>query len=147
MMHNRSGFTLIELLIVVVIIGILAAIAIPQFGATRERAYVASMQADLSHLKAFMELYLGDNTAQPYTYEGAAGDPSGPPLNVRISPGLTITVVTGAPPDGEPFYTAIADHAATDRGCAFDSRIGWILCMDDGGGAAALAALQAGPGV
>jgi prepilin-type N-terminal cleavage/methylation domain-containing protein len=146
-MKNRNGFTLIELLIVVVIIGILAAIAIPRFGATRDRAHVASMQADLSHLKTYMEMLLGDNTAQPFTYEGAAGDPSEPPVNLPVSPGLTITVVTGNPADGQPFYMAIADHVATDRGCAFDSRIGRIECADDGGGAAALAALQAGQGV
>ena len=48
MLSNKKGFTLIELLIVVVIIGILAAIAIPKFANTKEKAYVASMKADLA---------------------------------------------------------------------------------------------------
>jgi prepilin-type N-terminal cleavage/methylation domain-containing protein len=47
MLTNKKGFTLIELLIVVVIIGILAAIAIPKFANTKEKAYVTAMKSDL----------------------------------------------------------------------------------------------------
>src|SRR5438874_7230109 len=49
---NRTGFTLIELLIVVVIIGLLAAIAIPKFANTKEKAYIASMKSDLRYLSS-----------------------------------------------------------------------------------------------
>ena len=58
--NPRAGFTLIELLIVVVIIGILAAIAIPKFGATRERANEAALKSDLRNLLTAQETYFGD---------------------------------------------------------------------------------------
>jgi prepilin-type N-terminal cleavage/methylation domain-containing protein len=58
---NRKGFTLIELLIVVVIIGILAAIAIPKFANTKEKAVVASMKSDLRNLVTAQEGFFSDN--------------------------------------------------------------------------------------
>ena len=70
-MSNRKGFTLIELLIVVVIIGILAAIAIPKFANTKEKAVVASMKSDLRNLVTAQEAFFSDN--QDYaagTYKG-----------------------------------------------------------------------------
>ena len=61
---HENGFTLIELLIVVVIIGILASIAIPKFGAVRERAYLAAVRADLRNVANLEDVYYNDN----YTY-------------------------------------------------------------------------------
>src|SRR5213080_4936753 len=58
---NRKGFTLIELLIVVVIIGILAAIAIPKFANTKEKAYIASMKSDLRNMVTAEEAYFADS--------------------------------------------------------------------------------------
>src|SRR5438552_13291209 len=58
---NRKGFTLIELLIVVVIIGILAAIAIPKFANTKGKAYIASMKSDLRNLVTAEEAYFADS--------------------------------------------------------------------------------------
>src|SRR5215212_65213 len=60
-MSNRKGFTLIELLIVVVIIGILAAIAIPKFANTKEKAVVAGMKSDLRNLVTAQEGFFSDN--------------------------------------------------------------------------------------
>jgi len=62
---NQKGFTLIELLIVVAIIGILAAIAIPQFAAYRQKAYNSAANADLKNLKTGMEAYMADNQEYP----------------------------------------------------------------------------------
>jgi prepilin-type N-terminal cleavage/methylation domain-containing protein len=60
MHRNRKGFTLIELLIVVVIIGILAAIAIPKFASTKEKAYVTAMRSDLRNMMTAQESYFSD---------------------------------------------------------------------------------------
>jgi type IV pilus assembly protein PilA len=58
---TRKGFTLIELLIVVVIIGILAAIAIPKFANTKGKAYVTAMKSDLRNLVSSQESFFSDS--------------------------------------------------------------------------------------
>jgi prepilin-type N-terminal cleavage/methylation domain-containing protein len=73
---NRTGFTLIELLIVVVIIGLLAAIAIPKFANTKEKAYIASMKADLRNLVTAEEAYFADSLA--YTDQLDCNNPAAP---------------------------------------------------------------------
>jgi type IV pilus assembly protein PilA len=57
MVRNTKGFTLVELLVVTVVIGVLASIAIPSFGSTKEKAYVASMKSDLRNLATAQEVY------------------------------------------------------------------------------------------
>lgn len=54
-LRSNKGFTLIELLIVVAIIGILAAIAIPQFSAYRVKAFNSAAESDLRNLKTALE--------------------------------------------------------------------------------------------
>jgi len=58
--HRKEGFTLIELMIVIAIIGILAAIAIPQFSAYRTRSYNSAAQSDLRNLATAQEAYFVD---------------------------------------------------------------------------------------
>lgn len=85
--RSRLGFTLIELLIVVVIIGILVAIAIPKFGSTKEQAYVAHMKTDLRNLATAQEAYVGDNGTY---YLGALPSAA---LVYNPSVGTVITIV------------------------------------------------------
>ena len=59
--HNQSGFTLIELLVVVAIIGILAAIAIPQFAAYRAKGFDARAESDCRNAATAEEAYFVDN--------------------------------------------------------------------------------------
>lgn len=62
---NEKGFTLIELLIVVAIIGILAAIAIPQFAAYRRKAFDSAAQSDLKTMRTVLEGFYTDEFYYP----------------------------------------------------------------------------------
>ncbi|CAN5792976.1 hypothetical protein BH23GEM10_BH23GEM10_13700 [soil metagenome] len=102
-MNRRNGFTLIELLIVIVIIGILAAIAIPKFGATRERAHVRAMISDLRNLSTQQELYFMTPTSD-YTYATslAALD------DFSSTQGVTVQIIEAS----KQGWLATASHAA-----------------------------------
>jgi prepilin-type N-terminal cleavage/methylation domain-containing protein len=116
--ERRAGFTLIELLIVVVIIGLLAAIAVPKFGATKDKASIASIKSDLRNVMSSQEAYYVDYltytaslpstifqatqgntvviTADPKTFTATA-------TNSSITAGInqcTVTVGAGLPTDG-----------------------------------------------
>jgi prepilin-type N-terminal cleavage/methylation domain-containing protein len=97
MSQGRRGFTLIELLIVVVIIGILAAVAVPKFTATKGRAYAASLKGDLRNLASAQEAYFFLHAA--YSTDTAA-------LNFKTTNGVQLTIV-GATAGG---WAAIATH-------------------------------------
>ena len=105
-MSKKSGFTLIELLIVVVIIGILAAIAIPKFSATREKAYFAAMKSDLKNLASQQEIYYSDT----YSYSTSAAN-----LSFVNSDGVNVTLVAG----NATGWSATATHSAlaVTEGC------------------------------
>jgi prepilin-type N-terminal cleavage/methylation domain-containing protein len=108
MSSNRKGFTLIELLIVVVIIGILAAIAIPKFANTKEKAYVASMKSDLRNLVTAQEAYFSDNNSTYAASTTAMG------TNYKSSSGVTVTINSNTATG----WTASATHASTTKTCA-----------------------------
>jgi len=122
---NKKGFTLIELLIVVVIIGILAAIAIPRFGQTRERAFISAMQSDLRGVLNAQELYFQapSTTGQPnYAYVNTgtiatAAEAATAGLGA-FSPSPTVTVTLSANGAASNGYVAVASHASTNTQCA-----------------------------
>jgi type IV pilus assembly protein PilA len=89
MRSHQKGFTLIELLIVVVIIGILAAIAIPKFANTKAKAVVSAMRSDLRNLASVQETYWTNNQ----TYYGGA-IPDLPVFQFQPTSGVTVTVVS-----------------------------------------------------
>jgi prepilin-type N-terminal cleavage/methylation domain-containing protein len=91
-MKQKNGFTLIELLIVVVIIGILAAIAIPKFANTKEKAVVTAMRSDLRNLAGVQETYWSTNSDY---YGGVI--PNLAAFQFQPSQGVAITVVSATP--------------------------------------------------
>ena len=105
--RSTSGFTLIELLIVVVIIGILVAIAIPKFSNSKERAIISQMRSDLRNMVTAQESYLAD--AATY-YNGpipGAAMAYGPSQNVTV----TLSGVTNTG------WAATATSTSTSRSC------------------------------
>ena len=96
---GQRGFTLIELLIVVVIIGILAAIAIPKFTSVREKAFRSAMMSDLKNLASSQEVY--HNSEYSYASTTTAAQ-------ATASDGVTM-VVNEASGTG---WAATAAHAA-----------------------------------
>jgi prepilin-type N-terminal cleavage/methylation domain-containing protein len=105
---RNEGFTLIELLIVVVIIGILAALAIPKFASTKGAAYLSLMKGDLRNLATAQEAYSGDNG----TYYGGAVPAPG--LVYNPSTGVTINIVVAT----QSGWSATATNPLTPRTCA-----------------------------
>ena len=63
--HGQAGFTLLELLIVIAILGVLAAILIPNFIRSRSAAQLAAAQLDLRNIGAALDMYYNENQAYP----------------------------------------------------------------------------------
>jgi prepilin-type N-terminal cleavage/methylation domain-containing protein len=106
--RDNKGFTLIELLIVVVIIGILAAIGITNFGNSKERAMVAAMKTDLRNLVSAEEAYYSNGQ----TYYGGAVPNAAMPFDPSNNVTITLSSVTASG------WAASASHTYTTKTCA-----------------------------
>ena len=112
-MRNEKGFTLIELLVVVAIIGILAAIAIPQFSEYRKQGFNARASSDLRNLATAEEAYFAANAVYKSTTTGLTG--------FKQSPGVTVTIGVSS-----NSFTASASSAAGDKTFNWDSSNGGL---------------------
>lgn len=113
-LKNEKGFTLIELLIVIAIIGILAAIAIPQFSAYKTRAYDSDAKANLHNIYLACKAYWGDYTSdQSCDLATATKDSYG----YNQSTNITLTIGTG----DETNFAATAVHSSSSNTFAINS--------------------------
>ena len=111
----KKGFTLIELLIVVVIIGILAAIAIPKFANTKEKAYISAMKSDIRNLATAQETYFGDY--QTYAVADATGLFAKGGANIW-KPSSGVNVVAAGTAGNTNGWNAQVSRAGTTQTCS-----------------------------
>jgi prepilin-type N-terminal cleavage/methylation domain-containing protein len=107
---KRKGFTLIELLIVVVIIGILAAIAIPKFANTKDKAKLSSVKSDVRNLMNTMEGIASGNNNQ---YRAPVS-----PNDYALSAGNTLTASDFTSPNGYSFTVTNASITGGQNNCS-----------------------------
>jgi prepilin-type N-terminal cleavage/methylation domain-containing protein len=127
MLPSRRGFTLIELLIVVVIIGILAAIAIPKFAATKGKAHFAAMKSDLHNLTTAEESFFYDHARystglDSVQFTGSHGDQL-----VITEASATGWSATTTNPDSYPHFCAMFIGTATAVAPA--TAVGVVACQ------------------
>lgn len=112
---KAEGFTLIELLVVIAIIGILAAIAIPQFAAYRRRGYDSDVKSNVKNAGTTEEAYFTDKN----TYTSAIGDltsrgfKQSTGVNITPTGAQTTFVVTGGASSGCSGSTGIWSFASS----------------------------------
>ncbi|MFQ5637213.1 MAG: type II secretion system major pseudopilin GspG [bacterium] len=114
-LYNERGLTLIEVMLVVIILGVLVALVVPQFAGRTEQARRAAAQADINaNIAMAMEMYFLDNGVYPTTEQGMAAllrIPDAPPIPLSwMGPYLKKTT-TLKDPWSQPYsYSSPGEH-------------------------------------
>ena len=124
MAGHKKGFTLIEILVCMVVIGVLATVAVPRYSASKNKAVVAVMIADLRSAAMYEEQYAADNHGQ---YFSGTATPDAPLNGFTPSPNVSVTM-TAFNILGSQLadWTAIARHPQSPESC--EMRAGTITC-------------------
>jgi type IV pilus assembly protein PilA len=108
-LHSIRGFTLIELLMVVAIIGLLAAVAIPQFIAYRTRAIDTQMKSDLKNAAMAMESYFAEFKTYPTSVSSITATgfrlTAGVGLAISVTSPTSFTLTASATNGSQPSFT------------------------------------------
>jgi prepilin-type N-terminal cleavage/methylation domain-containing protein len=124
MTQNRKGFTLIEVVVVTVVIGVLAAVAVPRLAGSKDKAYVAAMKADLHTVAIYEEQFAADNHGQ---YFGGTATTDSPLNGFTPSKDVTVTLVAFNILGSQlADWTATVKHSQTSQSC--EMRAGEITC-------------------
>lgn len=122
MKRKDSGFSMIELLVVIGILGILAAIAIPQINSYKNKGFLARAQSDLRHFATAQEAYFVDH--QVYKSCSNQACVSLLPGVNSLSPGITLTITATA-----TGFTMQTDHPQLPATCQWNSsQEGFLGC-------------------
>ena len=119
LLKNSEGFTLIELLVVVAIIGILAAIAIPQFALYRQRGFDARAQSDLRNAATAEEAVFAANSAYQSCSNAACAGPYPGGISFTISSGVSLGMVAST-----STFTGTASHSQGSKTFGYNSANG-----------------------
>ena len=129
MAANRNAFTLIELLLCLVLVSTLAAIAIPRYAGSKDKAYEAAMKADLHIAAVYEEQYATDNHGQYFAGVATADSPL---EGFKPSQDVTVTFTAfNILVSRLANWIAVARHSLSPQSC--EMRAGLITCTTDNG--------------